>query len=314
MKLRLALATVLSSCLVWAGEVSVTAVTAQQRYPWNGLVDIVVTVQGSADDIAQADWFFVAKNTATKAALPIVHVTQNGADSGSGTAWARKFIWDATADVGEVKIADVALTVDAKILGGVQLWENGPYWAECNVGATKPEGYGYYFWWGDTVGYKREGDTWFSADGAPAENPFAEASNPMWRKNLAEAVGMGYVDGTGRLLPQHDAATTYLGDPWRVPTSEELAALRDKCNHVWTTYNGVKGRLITGKGAYSSRSIFLPAAGFGFSGNKHFANVCRYWSSSPISFGWFSWSFYLTELNGQENGTIYYGMSIRPVR
>ena len=39
--------------------------------------------------------------------------------------------------------------------GGVQLWENGPYWAECNVGATKPEEYGYYFWWGDTVGYKR---------------------------------------------------------------------------------------------------------------------------------------------------------------
>ena len=23
--------------------------------------------------------------------------------------------------------------------------ENGPYWAECNVGATKPEEYGYYF-------------------------------------------------------------------------------------------------------------------------------------------------------------------------
>ena len=23
----------------------------------------------------------------------------------------------------------------------VQLWEGGPYWAECNVGATKPEEY-----------------------------------------------------------------------------------------------------------------------------------------------------------------------------
>ncbi len=40
-------------------------------------------------------------------------------------------------------------------LGGVQLWVNGPYWAECNVGAITPEEYGYYFWWGDTVGYKR---------------------------------------------------------------------------------------------------------------------------------------------------------------
>ena len=29
--------------------------------------------------------------------------------------------------------------VDEEDLGGVQLWENGPYWAECNVGATKPQ-------------------------------------------------------------------------------------------------------------------------------------------------------------------------------
>ena len=47
-------------------------------------------------------------------------------------------------------------------LGGVQLWENGPCWAECNVGATAPEESGYYFWWGDTVGYIRSGGTWMS--------------------------------------------------------------------------------------------------------------------------------------------------------
>ena len=38
--------------------------------------------------------------------------------------------------------------------GGVQLWENGPCWADRNIGAAKPEGHGLYFWWGDTVGYK----------------------------------------------------------------------------------------------------------------------------------------------------------------
>ena len=37
----------------------------------------------------------------------------------------------------------------------VQLWEGGPYWAETNIDAENPEDYGYYFWWGDTVGYKR---------------------------------------------------------------------------------------------------------------------------------------------------------------
>ena len=43
---------------------------------------------------------------------------------------------------------------------GVQLWENGPYWAECNVGASKPEEFGYYFWRGDAVGYSyNDGNT-----------------------------------------------------------------------------------------------------------------------------------------------------------
>jgi len=145
------------ACASIAGlaDVTIKSVTAQQRYPWNGLVDIVVTMEGPADDVSKAECSFVATNTSTKAALSVAHITRRGDDAGSGTTWVRRFVWDAAADVGEVKIDDVALTVDAKILGGVQLWENGPYWAECNVGAAKPEEYGYYFFWGDTVGGKR---------------------------------------------------------------------------------------------------------------------------------------------------------------
>ena len=40
----------------------------------------------------------------------------------------------------------------------VQLWAGGPYWAETNVGAEEPWEYGFYFWWGDTVGYRRVGN------------------------------------------------------------------------------------------------------------------------------------------------------------
>ena len=36
----------------------------------------------------------------------------------------------------------VALIEIEKGIGGVQLWENGPYWAEWNAGATKPEEFG----------------------------------------------------------------------------------------------------------------------------------------------------------------------------
>ena len=317
MKLRLALATVLSSCLVWAGEVSVTAVTAQQRYPWNGLVDIVVTVQGSVDDIAQADWFFVATNTATKAALPIVHVTQNGADSGSGTTWTRKFIWDATADVGEVKIADVALTVD--VPWGVQLWENGPCWAKCNVGATKPEEYGYYFWWGDTVGYKRNAanNGWVSVkDGSSFS--FSSGNCPTYGKSNSQLQTAGYIDATGNLVAVHDAATAHLCAPWRLPTDAEFAALISNCDTQWTVQNGVYGRLVKGRGAFATKSIFLPAAGRG--GDSSLGSIGSYgyyWSSSPNSGNSdYAWGrlFYSGGFSRYLNDYRYLGQSVRPVR
>ena len=44
--------------------------------------------------------------------------------------------------------------------GKAQLWKGGPYWADRNIGAEKPWDYGCYFWWGDTIGYKRENNAW----------------------------------------------------------------------------------------------------------------------------------------------------------
>ena len=45
-----------------------------------------------------------------------------------------------------------------------------------------------------------------------------------------------------------------------MPTSDEILALFDNCTTTWITTNGVSGRLVTGKGSYANRSIFLPAA------------------------------------------------------
>ena len=131
--------------VVLADNVSVKSVEAQQRYPSNGMVDIIVTLQGSADDVAKADCLFAAKNCGTQAEIPVKQITREGVDEGSGNIWRRKFIWDARIDVGAVKIEDIVLTVDARIFGGVQLWENGPYWAECNIGASRSEECGYVF-------------------------------------------------------------------------------------------------------------------------------------------------------------------------
>ena len=60
----------------------------------------------------------------------------------------------------------------------VQLWEGGPYWATTNVGAEEPWEYGYYFWWGDTVGYKRENGAWVASDGSSSDFSFSEGRTP----------------------------------------------------------------------------------------------------------------------------------------
>jgi len=209
--------------------------------------------------------------------------------------------------------------------GGVQLWENGPYWAECNVGASKPEEYGYYFWWGDTVGYTNTGSGWISVkDGTEMKFGYG-ASRSTYGKNKSELQSAGYIDSTGNLAAAHDAATAHLGAPWRMPTDAEISALISSCTSMWISTNGVFGRLVTGKGDYADRSIFLPAAGQGgldlleVSGRSG-----NYWSSTPfyynkristkVSNAWLLWigdgpgNFLRLDFDRPQ------GYSVRPVR
>lgn len=287
---------------------TVTSVTAQQRYPWNGLVDIVVTFNGAQSDVAKAKCAFAATNSMTKAALAIAHITQQGNDTGSGTTWARRFVWDTNADVGEVKIDDVELVVDVETdcLGGVQLWEGGPYWAECNVGATKPEEFGNYFWWGGTERYSL------------ADFPFAdEFSCPIGCMSNDELYASGFIDSIGNLTAEHDAATVNWGMPWRMPTDEELTALASNCVKTDITHNGVHGLLITGTGSYASKSIFLPYAGYGgYPGIVGMYGLC--WSSTYSKTTWTSCAWGVNFGGGGyclfDPYATYQGGSVRPVR
>ena len=299
-----------------AGVATATGVTAQQRYPWNGLVDITVTIQGEAGDLPRTICTFAATNSATKAEIPVEHITQNGTDTGSGTSWTRKFVWDAKADVGAVKIDDVALMVEAQ--GPVQLWENGPYWAPCNVGATKPEECGYYFLWGDTVGYKRNASNngWISVNDSTSFS-FSSGDCPTYGKNNSQLQSAGYIDASGNLVAAHDAATAHLGAPWRMPTDAEFSALINNCDTEWTSRNGVPGQLVKGRGAYASKSIFLPAAGCG---NDSYLNWLGadgyYWSSTPNSDSSSS-ALFLYSCSGFFYwwvGSRSCGRSVRPVR
>ena len=301
---------------IYAGNVTATSVTAKQRYPWNGKVDIVVTLEGESNDVANVECYFFATNKLTNAAIPVAHIEQLESDFGSDTIWRRCFVWDAATDAGNVKIDKVILAVTAQFY--VQLWKDGPCWAKCNVGAERPEDYGYYFWWGDTVGYKRNSsnDGWVSVkDGSSFS--FSSGNAPTYGKSNSTLLSNGYIDSTGNLTSEHDAATAHLGAPWRMPTEAEMSALISNCNTIWTNRNGVAGQLVTGKGDYASRSIFLPAAGYGSSSYlRSSGSYGYYWSSSPNSdysdsawyLGFCSGDFYRSDYGR------YGGQSVRSVR
>ena len=119
-------------------------------------------------------------------------------------------------------------------------------------------------------------------------------------------------------MAAHDAATAHLGAPWRMPTDAECAALIENCTTTWITTNGVSGRLVTGKGAYANRSIFLPAAGFGRgSGLLDAGSDGDYCSSTPDSgYSGDAWILYFNSsyfngdgFNGRDDG-----QTVRPVR
>ena len=133
----------------------------------------------------------------------------------------------------------------------VQLWENGPKFAEYNVGAAndKAEDYGGYYAWGG------------SQDKVDDHNT-----------------------GTEVLTGNNDTATKLWGSNWRMPTKSEIQALYENCDAEQATVNGVNGIRFTGKAdAYKSNSVFLPASGR-FDGSMKVQGSYGYiWTSTPYS-------------------------------
>ena len=277
-----------------------------QSYPYSGKATVEYTVGGTLPANAVAE---ITINTDDASAT----FTQRNIVAG-----ANSHVIDFASSFGGALVLTNASFVVTSGLGGVQLWENGPYWAECNVGASKPEEYGYYFWWGDTVGYTKTGSGWISVkDGTSISFTYSGTAASTYGKDNSELLSAGYIDSTGHLVAAHDAATAHLGAPWRMPTSDEIQALVDNCTTMWITTNGVSGQLVTGKGAYTNRSIFLPAAGYGFASYLSIPGsdgTC--WSSTPRSDDSSrAWYLYFNSSDFYRDSDLrFYGRSVRPVR
>ena len=279
-----------------------------QSYPYSGKATIEYTVGGTLPANAVAE---IILNTDDASATFVQKNIVTGANT--------NVIDFASSFGGALLLTNASFVVTiVEDFGGVQLWENGPYWAECNVGATKPEEYGYYFWWGDTVGYTNTGSGWISVkDGASILFTDSGTAASTYGKKNSALLSAGYIDSTGNLVAAHDAATAHLGSPWRMPTDAEFSALIDNCTTTWIVTNGVTGRLVTGKGDYANRSIFLPAAGYGDDSYLDSSgSFGYYWSSSPNSdYSSYARNFiFISSVFDQGFNPRYYGQSVRPVR
>ena len=148
---------------------------------------------------------------------------------------------------------------------------SGTLWATCNMGASKPEGYGSYYAWGETATKSTYNwDTYKYANGA--SDKLTKYCNESGYGNN------GFTDNLTDLQSGDDPATSW-GSGWRTPTKAQWDELLSNTTNQWTKRNGVSGRLFTSK--KNGQTLFLPAAGYRWGSELYIAgSYGNYWSRS----------------------------------
>ena len=163
---------------------------------------------------------------------------------------------------------------------------SGTLWATCNVGASKPEGYGSYFAWGETKPQSSNTYDW-------STYKYANGAYDKLTKYCSKSGygNNGFTDDLTTLQSGDDPATANWGSGWRMPTKSQWDELLSNTTNQWTTKNGVAGRLFTSK--KNGQSVFLPAAGGRWDGELYYAGSNgHYWSRSLITdIPCYAWSF-----------------------
>ena len=264
---RVAAAMVCALCAVglsaFAADPSVTINEVKSLQPWDkakGTITVDYSLGGldAATDYKVA--FDITANGVTKGVTNAAAKLTSGKQAVFTNDTVSLFSAETRAEDAKVKVSLIAIKPK---LGGVQLWKDGPFWAEANLGDAE--------------------------QGVPAEYgalyTFDNATNEVAK----------------------------LGDGWRLPTNDELEALCSNCTGAWDGTK--KGYTFTGNGDYSSKSIFLPAAGYGsVSGRESAGDEGDYWSSKARDSGNAQYLLFYdgyAEVNSSDRSL---GMSVRAVR
>ena len=135
----------------------------------------------------------------------------------------------------------------------------GVLWAPHNLGAKKQSEVGSYFAWGEIT----------------TKSSFTEDNY------VSPYKGIGRGDsGFSTIEPENDAATQIWGDKWRMPTMDEIGALRSTCDiSSPVTRDGVVGFVFKSK--INDNELFFPAGGSVVGTNASYtsADMC-YWAST----------------------------------
>ena len=199
-------------------------------------------------DIAvDADWVILSK---TETGV-VVEVLENTSDYRSANVTISSVKYNISGKVIQITQQELEFEQDFEF-GAVDLGLSIK-WANCNVGASRPEEYGDYFSWGEIS----------------SKDNYSNTNTLTWGNPMEDIEGN----------PLYDAATAILGDGWRMPTQNEMKELINSCTWVWTTLNDVNGCRVTGP---NGNSIFLPAAGY-YAGKQSWSVGSNgyYWSSCP---------------------------------
>ena len=189
---------------------------------------------------------------------------------------------------------------------------SGTIWATRNVGASTPEDYGDYFVWGETAPNKEYYD-WSTYKWYQKDDYYPFYSGYTKYCTLSSSGYNGFTDGKTELDPEDDAAFVNWGSSWRMPTAEQQRELYE-CSSVWTTQNGVNGRLFTGP---NGNTLFLPAAGYRtYEYLSSVGSYGYYWSRTLTSHQHSGSSLYFYSRYVHWNGVSYrhFGFTVRAVR
>ena len=184
--------------------------------------------------------------------------------------------------------------------------------------ATSEYDYGDYFAWGAT-------EPWYKSYTINVEYYWPTVTSDGWKDEHKS----GYADGTAPTFSREytsgqdfemsdDPARKILGGDWQLPTKEIWEKLTSSYNWTWKNeISTTRKKGMEVKNKSTSKSIFLPAAGFVNEKSFHSVRAYGYYWSGTAGI-WSSDAYRLNFANqytpDQSSAYRFFGLSVRPVR